>query len=298
VTLSLRPLAPEDAQAVADLVGDYDACFNGVEDRPTADDILDWWRRVDCGSIGVADAAGRVVGAGALQRRGAHVVADNFVHPDARGRGAGSLLLDWTEGRAAEEGAASIRAGTAAADADGKDLLGRRGYRYVRTFFRMTVDLEDPPPAPVWPEGFRFDVDPDAERTIHETLEEAFAEHWGHEPRTFDDWAARHGPLSERLCYLVWSPDDDVAAAQICDEDRFGTAWIAVLGVRSRWRRHGLGEALLRQAFHDLYARGRKRIALGVDADNATGATRLYERVGMTVSSQDDVYEKTLGRAG
>jgi hypothetical protein len=40
--------------------------------------------------------------------------------------------------------------------------------------------------------------------------------------------------------------------------------------------------------------RGRRRIGLGVDAENPTGATQLYERVGMRASSQDDVYEKSL----
>ena len=50
--------------------------------------------------------------------------------------------------------------------------------------------------------------------------------------------------------------------------------------------------------FFDLYALGRRRVALGVDAENTTGATRLYERVGMVVSWQDDAYEKILVPAG
>jgi hypothetical protein len=37
-------------------------------------------------------------------------------------------------------------------------------------------------------------------------------------------------------------------------------------------------------------------VALGVDAENTTGATRLYERVGMRVVVQDDAYEKLLGQ--
>jgi ribosomal protein S18 acetylase RimI-like enzyme len=71
---------------------------------------------------------------------------------------------------------------------------------------------------------------------------------------------------------------------------------VAVLGVRPAWRRHGLGEALLRQAFHDLYELGRRRVGLGVDAENTTGATRLYERVGMHVVWREDAYEKVLSR--
>ncbi len=293
MSVSLKPLAVEDAQAVADLFSDYDACHNGITDRATAEDFLDWWRRVD-GTIGVVDQQSRLVGAGSVRWRGAYCVADNFVHPDARGRGVGSLLLDWCEGRTAEAGLLSVRAATSASDPAGKDLLESRGYRYIRSFYRMVIDLGEQPPAPEWPDGFSAALEPEEERVVHETLEEAFADHWGYEPRAFEEWIAHNGPLADRLCYVVRAEDGTVAAAQICDEDRFGTAWISILGVRPAWRRRGLGEALLGQAFHDLFARGRHRIALGVDAENTTGATRLYERLGMTVSSQEDAYEKAL----
>jgi mycothiol synthase len=60
--------------------------------------------------------------------------------------------------------------------------------------------------------------------------------------------------------------------------------------VRARWRRHGLGEALLRAAMGEFWDRGRCRVGLGVDSENA--AVRLYERAGMHVARRDDVYEK------
>jgi len=299
VTVSLRPLTDEDARTVADLFSDYELFHNGITDRATADDVLDWWRRVDGGTTAVVDEKGRLLAAGSLRRRGDYYIADNFVHPDARGRGAGSLLLDWSECRTAQEGLASVRAATTASDTEGKALLEARGYRYIRSFYRMIVEFESPPHAPVWPAGFVAALDePEQDVLVYEALEEAFADHWGHEPRTFEEWLEQAGPLDERMCYLVRTRDGPVAAAQVCDEDRFGTAWIAILGVRVAWRRHGLGEALLRQAFHDLYARGRRRVALGVDAENTTGATRLYERVGMTIDAQDDAYEKSLRPAG
>ena len=58
--------------------------------------------------------------------------------------------------------------------------------------------------------------------------------------------------------------------------------------------RKGVGDALLRHAFGELYRRGARRVGLGVDAENPTGATRLYERVGMRVAYQSDVYAKKL----
>ena len=36
------------------------------------------------------------------------------------------------------------------------------------------------------------------------------------------------------------------------------------------------------------------RVTLGVDAANPTGATHLYEAVGMHVKSENIVYEKSL----
>lgn len=295
MSLTLRPLTADDAQAIADIVGDYDAFHSGVDDRPTADDMLHWWDRV-AESVGAVDDRSELVGAGFLRGRGSYYLADFFVRPDARGRGVGSLLCDWGERAAADAGFSSIRAATSVADVGGKELLESRGYRYIRSFYRMVIDLDEEPPKPSWPEGFRVALEPENEQVLYETLEEAFADHWGHEERTFEQWIAQNGPLPERLCYVVRAEDGTVAAAQVCDEERFGTAWVSILGVRAPFRRRGLGEALLRQAFRDLYERGRRRVALGVDAENTTGATRLYQRVGMRVALQDDAYEKLLGR--
>jgi ribosomal protein S18 acetylase RimI-like enzyme len=40
--------------------------------------------------------------------------------------------------------------------------------------------------------------------------------------------------------------------------------------------------------------RGLPHVTLGVDADNPTGATRLYERAGMRVEKEDVVFVKDL----
>jgi mycothiol synthase len=72
---------------------------------------------------------------------------------------------------------------------------------------------------------------------------------------------------------------------------------VDTLAVRRSWRGRGLGSALLTHAFRELYGRGLRRIALNVDAENPTGATRLYERAGMRVGQQYATYGKEL-RAG
>ena len=64
-------------------------------------------------------------------RPGTFAIADYYVHPEARGRGAGSLLVDWGERRTGEAGLGAVRPATTANDNEGKGLLESRGYRYI-----------------------------------------------------------------------------------------------------------------------------------------------------------------------
>jgi mycothiol synthase len=295
VSLSLRAATPADAQAIADLVTAHDRDHHAVPDRFSEEDVLGWWRRIDEGdAVVVFDEQGRLAGTGALRRRGDNVIADNFTHPELRGRGVGSLLLDWAETRGADMGAEALRVAVAAPDAAAKVLLEQRGFAYIRSFYRMAIELQEPLPEPIWPDGFTVtSMQPGEERLVHATTQEAFLDHWDFQTRSFDEWLP-HADLDPPLCFLVRDREGTVVAAELCREERFGSGWIDVLGVRRSWRRHGLGEALLRLAFRELYDRGQRRAGLGVDAENTTGATRLYERVGMTVAAQDDAYEKPL----
>jgi mycothiol synthase len=84
---------------------------------------------------------------------------------------------------------------------------------------------------------------------------------------------------------------DEVVAAEI-NALRYGYGWVGSIGTRRQWRGRGLGRVLLLAAFGEFYRRGERRIALAVDAGNETGATKLYESVGMRIAWQADVYEK------
>ncbi|HIE55100.1 MAG TPA: GNAT family N-acetyltransferase [Chromatiaceae bacterium] len=67
-----------------------------------------------------------------------------------------------------------------------------------------------------------------------------------------------------------------------------------ILGVTRPYRQRGLGLALLQHSFRQLYQRGQKGVSLGVDADSLTGATRLYEKAGMTVHRRYLEFSKLL----
>jgi ribosomal protein S18 acetylase RimI-like enzyme len=64
--------------------------------------------------------------------------------------------------------------------------------------------------------------------------------------------------------------------------------------VRRPWRGKGLGLALLRHSFVEFHRLGRKHAALHADAENITGALRLYTNAGMRIERQTDLFEKEL----
>jgi mycothiol synthase len=226
------------------------------------------------------------------------------VHPDHRGRGIGWYLTDLIEARAAEHVAlappgdpVALHDGALAEDEAGHRLLGERGFTPVRHFWRMEAPLTEdlPPPRPPDGMGLRRFVLGQDDRAVHRAIQESFADHWGFVARGFDEWAAHrlheHG-FDPELWWVVEDGDEVVAA--LCGKIIDGVAWVDMLGVRSAWRKRGIGEALLRHSFLEFRRQGLDSVKLGVDAENQTGATALYERVGMHVARQMDVFEKRL----
>jgi ribosomal protein S18 acetylase RimI-like enzyme len=126
-------------------------------------------------------------------------------------------------------------------------------------------------------------------------MDEAFEDHWGHIPGDFNFWTQRvfgKEDFDPSLCFLVVA-GNQIAASALCFFKQ-EKGWVQTLGVRKPWRRLGLGLALLNHALGEFYRRGKRVVELGVDAQNPTGATRLYQRAGMHVANEYVVYEKEL----
>jgi len=123
----------------------------------------------------------------------------------------------------------------------------------------------------------------------------AFRDHWGSAPLEFPEWRQlRMGNrlFDPTLWLLAWSGDRLVGASLNMDED--GEAWVQTLGVLREARRKGLGRALLVESFREFHHRGHRQVLLGVDSQNPTGATRLYEGAGMTADRQWDRWKREL----
>lgn len=275
-------------------------------DKVSEADVAREWRELDVqNDVWLLEAEtqlGHEVSAYAelLKKTDNHVASEGFVLPEHTGRGLGTAVLELIETRARELAPKGrLTNGVLDSNKAAVALLEQRAYHPIRHFFRMAIELDKPPPEPHWPTGLEpRKFDREHAKAFQEATEEAFAEEWGHEPETYDQWRTRRlddPGVSLDLWLAVWDKDkDDIAATLICDARRYEMGWIASVGVRQPWRRQGLGLALIHHAFAEFWRRGEHTVGLGVDAENPTGATRLYERAGMHVAFDAVVYEKRL----
>jgi mycothiol synthase len=163
----------------------------------------------------------------------------------------------------------------------------------VRHFWRMALELEEAP-EPKLPEGVSICacVPGQEERAVFEALDEALWVHWEYLPTTFEKWERRKKRFGfDPGLWLLAVDGGEIAGAAVC-EDRSGMGWVSELAVRRPWRRRGLGLALLRRAFGEFHHRGIRKVALAVDSQSLTGATRLYERAGMRIEWLYSVYRR------
>ena len=303
----LRPPIATEAQGVADLIAARDIADYGSTDA-SVDEVQNYWEapRFDLAQDAriIVAPDGLIVGYEEVYPRSdERLEFDGYVHPRETGHGFGTLLLRWAEERARERikemqasGQVILRGNTAAVDQNAIAMFNAENFVRVRQFWRMEIEMSAPPDRPVWPAGIIVrTMRPDGDaRVVHATIEEAFADHWGHLPRSFEDWeqvVLQSEGFDPALTFMAF--DGNEVAGVIVNRHR-DIAWVGQLAVRQAWRKRGLGLALLLQAFNAFYQRGDRTVGLGVDAQSLTGATRLYEKAGMCVTRRYDTYEKVI----
>jgi mycothiol synthase len=226
------------------------------------------------------------------------------------GRGLGAALVAENERRAHRFVALAdprvrvvIHTGALADEPCVSALLAAHDYREVRRTTLMRIDFHGEPAPPVAPAGIDVrSLLPNEAEALFAAHREAFADHWGVGEETYEDF--RHHLLDRpefdpELWPLAWH-EEELAGYLGAQEDAVEDAtrgYVDLLGVRRAYRRRGIGETLLRHAFQNLFLRGKRGCDLHVDADSLTGATRLYERVGMRALPRFALWEKELRRA-
>jgi mycothiol synthase len=296
--IRIRPARPEDARAIAALVAATEEAVTGRPSRVGPYDVQRWLPRPDLeNDTWLFEEDGRLVAGGAAYTHGSLGVHFGRVAPAETGRGLGAQLVALAQQRLAEKGADRLHTWCLAGDAAAAELFGARGYSAARRFWEMAIELEGPPAEPVLPDGLAIETFHEADaRPFYEAMEEAFQDHWEHHPIPFEKWweQKQRAPGYDCTLWFLVRAGDEIAAVVRNDPDRSGGGLVGALGVRRPWRGRGLGRALLLRTFAEFRRRGVTRVTLGVDAENPTGATRLYESVGMDVELEAVVYEKTL----
>ncbi|MGZ8716604.1 MAG: GNAT family N-acetyltransferase [Gaiellaceae bacterium] len=295
---TMRPLSEEDFEAAHALLALDEEHAMGRPSRIEVSDLRAWLDNVDLAQdTWLLEEDGRLIAFGWHEGNGALGFAIGVVHPETRGRGIGGTLVETAVRRARGAGGTRLHYGTLAADAGAPALLGAHGFREVRRFYEMAIELAEPPTAPALPDGLvieTFRVE-DA-RPFYLALDESFRDHWEYHERAFEEWwEQRSGaPDFDPSLWFLIRDGEEVAAVVRNEPNRNGSGWVGALGVRRPWRGRGLGRALLLHTFAELYRRGMTRVSLGVDSENPTGASKLYESVGMAVEVEQVVFEKAL----
>ena len=292
---------------------------DGIPWLPTADNL-----RLDMRHDGV-DAAqdvvvvtldDRIVALTALDRQ----VRDGVpvyevwgkVHPDVRRRSIGRWLFDWTVARARQraadedpEGPVTLGAHAGEQEAGARALYEAAGLRTVRYFFLMRNDrLDVVEPVPL-PPGLEIrPITPDQHRAIYDAGNEAFRDHWeSHEHGEEGFRQTFNQPDTNTDLWAVGWDGNEVAGVVEGwiwreENERLGLrrGWLEKISVRRPWRRRGLARALTAAAMIKLRGAGMTEAALGVDAENPSGALALYESLGFTVFRRSMAYRRPLER--
>lgn len=290
--MNVRPLTPDDLPALAAFLAADEERLSGKPSRIAAGDVREWTSLCDFehDSWLCEDESGIAAVAWMYSQDDLGI---GIVGVGPRAEAMGTELVENTERRAREHGAARMHQFTLGADAHARELLAGRGYEDVRHFYDMAIELtERPAAAAVEIESLQ----PDEAQAFYDALDASFQDHWEHHTTPFAEWYERHSTnpnFDPSLWFLIRS-DGEIAAVARNEANRNGGGYVGALGVRREYRGRGYAKALLFRTFAEFWDRGLPRVTLGVDASSPTGATHLYESVGMSVESENVVYEKVL----
>jgi GNAT superfamily N-acetyltransferase len=261
----------------------------------------------------VAVAGGRIVASGVLVSRPEidkiHTMRyEGSVHPDHRGQGLGTHLLDWADRAAVPLHAKRFRdaplellATFKATDQPTIAHFTAHGYAPVRYRHEMLRELPGGGlPDIVVPQGFQIvPYRPELDEAVRLAKNEAFREHWNVTPATPENWRTWFtGPeFRPELSPHATEPGGGIAALVITHErTATGTrdAHLNNVGTLRHARGRGLASALVAHVLRTATELGYGTASLDVDAQNPTGAIGLYLKSGFTVTGTWAQYTRRL----
>jgi mycothiol synthase len=297
---TIRPARLDEVETAAELLNEHSRRLHGVDDQSSSE-LRQYWESPDVDferDVLVAEGPdGCLVGYADLGLQGEHIWLDvRGLEPEPL-----AALLRAIEARAAEKKpGAGLIGYTSEPDQLVRGLYEQAGYSVKRHGYRMEVSLDGGTPEPQWPEGFAVrTMRPGEEVRVYEAHMTSFADTWMFSPEPYDVWSHwfLEDPAFDPSLWFLAEAGEELAGISISreSENEPGLGWVRILGVVPKFRQRGLALALLRQTFVECASRGLGRVGLGVDAENPTGAVRVYERAGMHVARTNLILEKVQG---
>jgi ribosomal protein S18 acetylase RimI-like enzyme len=317
---TLRATTLDDIPAVA-RVFDAASAHRGENETTDLEDVRGAWTEpkfdLAQSSRVVLDPTGTIVGYVTVWDNGelpVHPYVSWEVHPAQPLEPLMKFLLQWGEERAKlaiplcpPHARVAYRASIISTAETEQAVFRSWGMTPIRYFNRMLIQMHEAPPAATFAPDLQVrTLDPHTELELFvRAKDEVWQDHYGYVPvsleEQFADW--QHMIDTDKLQDpTMWYIAEDAATREIaafvlCRQEEWSdprVGYVMLVGTRRAYRKRGIAEALLRHAFGAFWQRGRKDVSLYVDSSSPTGATRLYERVGMHVQRQYVQYEKEL----
>jgi ribosomal protein S18 acetylase RimI-like enzyme len=186
---------------------------------------------------------------------------------------------------------------------DWRDMLVAEGYRAVMHFYEMIRRNLDDIPEASFPNGLELrPAKPEDYPKIWNASKEAFrGKPWfveaHYDKKYYDSW--RSSPAFQPdLWHVAWDGDEVAGMARneiSVDQNReFGRSrgHTQHLSVSPKWRRRGLGRALLAESLKMMREKGLEEAALDVETQSTTGELHLYESMGYEIHRHFAHYAK------
>lgn len=236
-----------------------------------------------------------------------------FLVPAWRRQGIGRAMLQWMESRlraiATEHPPAQekfLQSFTTQHEVGLVAMLENEGYKPVRRNWDMVRPTLDNIPSFPMPEGLEIrPVLPEHYRAIWDASNESFRDHWGFSHPTeadYQEWLTDKNIFQPELWQIAWDVATNQIAGQVrpfihqAQNEKYGRkrGFTEFISVRRPWRKQGLARALIGRALEAQKQQGMTESALGVDSENLSGATRIYQDCGFVVVKENTIYRKAL----
>jgi GNAT superfamily N-acetyltransferase len=263
----------------------------------------------------IAEIAGKVIGWSQVMRAQDQFGKGIYRHfvdvlPDWYGKGIRAVMLRHNEQRLREIAEAypadipcAFQSGAADSEKDWISVLTGEGYSAFRYSFKMVrPSLEDIPDFPL-PEGVEV-------RPVKSEHYQAIIDAWNEAIKDMKSLV----PLSNEffqvfqklpifdpsIWQIAWHENTVVGTVmnyineQENKEYNRKRGYVEGISVQRPWRGKGIAKALIARSLKLLKDRGMTEAALGVDAENPSGAVHLYQKTGFKVHKKSATYRKPM----